>query len=52
MIKQKINITFEVAYILFKTRNSMTSIPPLPGTNFGGIKNDSEVKMISAKDGK
>ena len=51
MIKQKINITFEVAYILFKTRNSMTNIPPLPGTNLGGMKNEIDVKIINKKQG-
>ena len=45
-------ITLEYPDMLFNTRNNVTIIPPLPGTIFGEIKNESDVSTTSPAQGK
>ena len=45
-------ITLEYPDMLFNTRNNVTIIPPLPGTIFGEIKNESDVSTTNPEQGK
>ena len=47
-----INSTFDAEKMLFKTRNNVTNIPPLPGTIFGGTKKDTEVRITNPTHGR
>ena len=45
-------ITFDEVKILLRTKHSVTNIPALPGIDFGGIKKDMEVSIVSPKHGR
>ena len=38
-------------WYFYRTKNKVTNMPPLPGTNFGGTKKETEVRMINTMQG-
>ena len=46
------SFTLDAEKMLFKTKNKVTNIPPLPGTIFGGTKKETEVKSTNPIQGK